>query len=298
MKAISSLLSVLVFASTAVFGQGGTVITSAPTIEAAISNSTSALDASLTRLLEQAEQQNQKLQSTLDRMGDPAAVNLPSVEIIKNDIMQSATALKTRDEQRSALASLTGAEVFTTDAQGLMQPIGDSFEKKDGTTAQRDPEKYRMESGLQSQVTEYNQVREKALERKKALMDEIHQVTLDIQEATDLASIQKSQAMLTLLYGQVEECNQSIHIAQGDTEMFEREIVSQARVQSKAKTEEAEANSPRAAAGSAGTGTATFPGLGGTPRNLPWGRKGSETNPGSGSSGTGSSTGTGGGTEP
>lgn len=289
MKAISSLFSVLGFATaaaTATYGQdGGTIITSAPTIEAAIGNSTSTLDATLTRLIEQAEQQNQKLQTSLDRMGDPSAVNLPSVEIIKNDIVQAAAALKTREEQRAAMAGLTGAEVFTTDAQGLMAPIGDSFEKKDGTTAQRDPEKYRLEAGLQSQVTEYNEVRQKALERKKALMDEIQEVTLDIQSATDVATIQKNEAMLTLLYGQVEECNQAIQIARSDTEMFEREIVSQARVQSKAKTEEAEANSPRAAAGGTGS-TIGFPGLGSAPKTLPWGRKGSETNPGGAVGGT------------
>lgn len=281
----SSILAGILSLSVAAFAQE-TVVTSAPTIEAAINNSASNLNATLTQLLNEAERQNEKLQMSLDRMGDPSAVNLPSLTIIENDIEQSKAALKTREEQRNMMTNLTGAEVFDKDALGLMEAIGSTITKEDGTVVDRDPEKYRMDAGVLAQVEEYNQVREKALERKKVLLDEIKAVTQDIEDASDLATIQKYQSMLTLLYAEVEECNQAIHIAQGDVQMTEREIVGQARIMTKAKAEEHELNSPRAAAGTT-TGIDGFPNLGTAPQTLPWGRKGSANNPSTGGSSAG-----------
>ena len=254
-----------------------TVVTSAPTIEMAVKTSASDLNATLTQLLNEAQTQNEKLQTTLDRMGDPSAVNLASIQIIKDDVIQSTTALKTRDEQRAMMTGLTGAEVFDNDAFGLMEPIGSTVTTKDGTVMDRDPEKYRMDAAVQAQVDEFNSVREKVLQRKKLLLDEIKEVTQDMQDATDLASIQKYQGMITILYGQVEECNQSIHIAQADANMTEKELVAQARLISKAKAEKAALEKEHTTDTAAGDGS--FPGLGSTPRTLPWGRKGSETNP-------------------
>lgn len=255
-----------------------TVITSAPTIEMAVKTSASDLNATLTQLLNEAQTQNEKLQTTLDRMGDPSSVNLASIQIIKDDILDSATALKTRDEQRAMMTGLTGAEVFDNDAFGLMEPIGSTVTKDDGTVVERDPEKYRMDAAVQAQVEEFNNVREKALQRKKLLMNEIKEVTQDMQDATDLATIQKLQGMITVLYGQVDECNQSIQIAKADADMTDKELVGQARVMAKAKTEEKtlqrKTPDPDAPASS-------FPGLGGTPRKLPWGALGSTGNPGS-----------------
>jgi hypothetical protein len=245
----------------------------------AVKTSASDLNATLTQLLNEAQTQNEKLQTTLDRMGDPSAVNLASIQIIKDDVIQATTALKTRAEQRTMMTSLTGAEVFDNDALGLMEPIGSTVTKDDNTVVNRDPEKYRMESAMQAQVDEFNSVREKALERKKLLLEEIKEVTQDMQEATDLASIGKLQSMITLLYGQVEECNQSIHIAKGDVDMTLKELTNQAQVIVKGKQEEAAIKNQRPDT-PAGTDTGTSNDTSsGTFRsvipNLPWGRKSS-----------------------
>lgn len=273
------LASVLI--SQAVFAQE-TIVTSAPTIEAVINSTSSDLNARLTQLLDQATQQNTKLQTSLDRMGDPAVINLPSIQIIKDDIIQSSNILKTRDEQRTAMAALTGAEVFDDDAMGAMTPIGATVTLKDGTVVDRDPEKYRMDAVVNAQVKEFQDVRQKAMDRKAALNTEVGEVLQDLEVAQDLSTTLKLQAMLTALYAQIDECNQTILIAKADVEMAEKELVGQARVMSKAKSEESQLNRPRAE-GSVGTGDGTFPGAGGTSRRLPFGRIGSDNNPGTGS---------------
>lgn len=282
-----------VLISTAAWAQE-TIITSAPTIEAVINSTSSDLNAKLTQLLDQATQQNTKLQTNLDRMGDPAAINLPSIQIIKDDILQSSTMLKTRDEQRAVMSALTGAEVFDDDAFGAMTPIGDTVTDKDGEPVidkdgkpvKRDPKKYRMEAVMNAQVKEFQEVRQKALDRKALLNEEIGEVLQDLEAAQDLSTTLKLQAMLTALYAQMDECNQTILVAQADAEMAEKELLGQARIMSKAKSEESQHNRPQTASGGDGTGNGTFPGAASAPRSLPFGRKGSDNNPGSGSTTT------------
>lgn len=267
----SALILTGVLIATLVSAQN-TVITSAPTIEAAINTSAADLNAKLTQLLNEAKTQNERLQTSLDRMGDPAAVNLPSIQLIERDIQDSAASLKTRDEQRAAIAALTGAEVFDNDAGGVMTPIGATVTKEDGTVVDRDPELYRMEAAMTAQVEEYNNVREKALERKKILKEEEIAVMKDLDATTDQASILKLKAMLTLLQTQIAECNQTILISQADAEMMEKELIGQARVMSKASQEERNLNNSRDPDAPPQAGA--FPGLGAAPRKLPWGRKG------------------------
>ena len=265
---------------TVALGQGA-VITSAPTIEAVIQSSTSDLNAKLTQLLDEAKAQNEKLKTNLDRMGDPSVVNLASIAIIKNDIEESAVVLKTRDEQRAAMSALTGSEVFDDDAFGTMTPIGATVTLDDGSVADRDPEKYRLEAAMTAQVKEFQDVRQKALDRKALLNQEVAAVLEDLEAAQDLATTLKLDSMLRALYAQMDECNQTILIAKADAEMAEKQLVGQARVMAKAKSEESQLNRPQAGAlPEAGGGI--FPGAGGTPRRLPFGRKGSENNPGSG----------------
>ena len=283
-----------VLISTAAWAQE-TIITSAPTIEAVINSTSSDLNAKLTQLLDQATQQNTKLQTNLDRMGDPAVINLPSIQIIKDDILQYSTILKTRVEQRDAMSKgkMTGVEVFDDDAFGTMTPIGDTVTDKDGAPVldkdgnplKRDPEKYRMDAVLNAQVKEFQDVREKALELKKKLNTEIGEVLQDLEVAEDLATTLKLQAMLTALYAQMDECNQTILIAKADAEMMEKEFVGQARVMAKAKREDSQLKQDQTAFPT-GTGDGTFPEREAASRRLPFGRKGSDNNPGSGSTTT------------
>ncbi|TDU71435.1 hypothetical protein EI77_02559 [Prosthecobacter fusiformis] len=271
-----------VLISSGAFAQGAStvIVSSAPSLEM----SQSELSAKLTQILNEAQLQNEKLQTSLDRIGDPAAANLASVQMIKQDIIDSASALKTEAEQREAMSALTGAEVFTEDAFGLKAPIGDTITRKDGVVVDRDPELYRMESAMMSQIREFKSVRENALQRKVELTAEMSEVIQDLEDAQDLASIQKLNAMLTVLRGQIDECNQTILIAQADADMMQKELVGQAQIFAKGKQEEAQnvnqTGDPDAPPATPGNNAPTpFGGVapGGTARplipNLTWGRR-------------------------
>lgn len=289
MKTHLLITTALMLATAAKAQTGGVVVTSAPTLELGQSE----LSAKLTQILNEAQLQNEKLQTSLERMGEPGSINLASVQIIRDDVIAAATTLKTKDEQRTMLGALTGAEVFADDAFGLMPPIGATVTRKDGTAVNRDPQKYRLEAAVMAQFKEFKEVREKALVRKKALNDEVSQVVQEIQDATDLASIHKLNAMLTVLRGQIEECNQTILVAQADADMTQKELTTQAQIIAKGKQEEAQhmnkTGNPDAPPTPAGTPTPIpFGGVapGGTARpfipNLTWGRRNPADNGGSG----------------
>ncbi len=281
----SALVFAGVLAASGVFAQGTVVVSSAPTLEMGQSE----LNAKLTQILNEAKTQTEKLEQQLQRTGDPSTVNLASVQMIKQDMVDSANNLKTKEQQREAMTGLTGAEVFTEDAFGLMDPIGATFTRKDGTEIDRDPARYRMESAMMEQVREFKDVREKALTRKKKLTDELSEVVNDLEEATDLATIQKLNGMIVILRGQIEECNQTILIAQADAEMMQKEMVNQAQIIAKGKQEEAVNKNktgdpdapPRTPAINAGPFGGVAPG--GTARplipNLTWGRRATGTPP-------------------
>lgn len=277
MKTIPVLLSTLLMTGSAWAQE--TIVTAAPTVEAAIMRSSADLNATLTRLLEEAEKQKEKLETSLKQMGDPQEVQLASVQMLKQEILASAKMLKTKDEQRQQMTSITGAEVFDDDASGLMEKIGATITKEDGTVVDRDPERYRMESAMNSQVKEFKRVRDEALTRKEKLKRELAEVIQDIESCRDIASAMKLNSMVIALDGEISECNQTIMVAEADVAMAEKELVSHARVMSLAKQEEKTVNNT-SAPGAAPTG-GSFPGMGATPKKLPWGRKGSATTGGS-----------------
>lgn len=255
----------------------------------AVFNSTNQIKAILERQLAEAEKQTQKLQDQLSRMGDPRSVNLDSIAMIREDVQKTATALKTESEQRTVMSTLTGAEVFDDDAFGLMQPIGATVTKTDGTVVDRDPEKYKLEAAMKVGVKEYQEVREKALERKQLLSEELSRVIEQLGSAQDFATVQKLQTMVTVLRGQMEECNHEIQIARADADMLEKDLTNTARVVQKGKQEEMimknqgeEGATPKANPVALENFKKTMK----SPGKLPWGKKGTEGNPGTAGGGT------------
>lgn len=240
-----------------------------------------AVMAVLQKQLEEAEKQATSIQTQLDRMGDPRDVMPPAVSMAKEDILRSVTALKTTDEQRTAMAGLTGAEVFDDDAFGLMDPIGDKVTLEDGTEVDRDPEKYKLEAGLRAHLNEYYALRDEAIEKQEALGEELASVLEQLETAEDFATVQKLGAMVTVLQGQIDGWNQKVAIAHADVVMAEKEFQSTARVVAQGKREEgqlqveADTEASRDASGTdSGSGAA---GMRITNGRLPWGRIGSQT---------------------
>lgn len=275
----STLVVFGVIACFQAFAQDSVVVTSAPTLEAGQSEMTgklSDLSATLTQLLDQANQQNTRLQTSLDRMGDPSAMNLPSIQTIKDDIISSASVLKTKQEKRDLNASLTGSEVFDDDANGLLTPIGSSFTKDDGTVVERDPEKYKLEAAFMAEIKEYKEIREKAIEQQKIISAELSEVMQDLNDAQDFASVQKYNAMITALNGEIENWNQKVLMARADVDMAEKEYQNTARVVNKGKQEQAGSGTGLTPAEiQAKMGELNF-GKSSTGR-MPWGRKGNQS---------------------
>ncbi len=277
MKKVSFILSCLWVISNIQAQE--TIVTAAPTVEAAILRSSADLNATLTRLLEEAEKQKEKLETSLQRMGDPEQVQLASVRMLKDEILASANLLKNKEQQRQQMSALTGAEVFEDDASGLMEKIGATITKKDGTPVDRDPERYRMESAMNTQVKEFKRVREEALTRKEKLKAELAEVIQDIESCKDIASAMKLNSMVIALDGEISECNQTIMVAEADVAMAEKELVGHARVRVLAKQEEKTLqNAPDP---TAPTVEGKFPGAGVASKKLPWGRKDTSTDSGS-----------------
>ncbi|HEY1082897.1 MAG TPA: hypothetical protein VGE29_11570 [Prosthecobacter sp.] len=288
MKTSAILLFGILAGTGAMAQSGGVIVTSAPTLESGQAD----LSAKLTQLLNEAQLQNEKLQTSLDRLGDPKAINAGAVSVIKQDIAASAATLKTREEQLTMMKGITGAEVFNDTGFGVMAPIGDTITDKDGNVKQRDPEKYKMDAAQLAHVKEYGRVREAIDERKEKIREELALTIEDLDKATDLSTILKLQTMVTALEGRLAECNATIAIAESDAAMAQKELEGQARVIVKGKQEESYLKGPRAPGSTtpAGVGGFPTPSAGGSSFKLPWGRKGSTGNPGSGSSGGGTST--------
>lgn len=295
MKASLLLLVAAVFlaATHAARAQGVSAV-----IDEALINVTNANHSQIMAILEnqltEAQKQSQMLQQQLDRMGDPRSVNSDSIAMVKEDIQKSASVLKTDAEQRTMISSVTGAEVFNKDAYGLMTPIGSTVTKKDGTVVNRDPAKYKMEAAIESNVDDFNRVYDQAVERKKALSQEIGTLIDQINSAQDLATIAKLNAMLDTVRGQISICDSDILNAKAKADMVEKDMGNQARIITKGKQEEASLTSKGAGPAGGQTPEQKQDYLNSLKRTskLPWGKKGSDTNPGVGS-GTGSGAGTG-----
>ena len=238
----------------------------------------------LQRQIEAAEKQASDVSKQLNRMGDPATVrlNADALEMIKEDMLQSANVLKTKQQKREVYESLTGAEVFDDDADGLLEAIGSTVTLDDGSEAERDPEKYKLEAAFMTQIKEYKEIREQAIEQQKRLSTELAMIMEELETAQDFATVQKLNATISVINSQIDDWNQKVIMARADVDMVEKEFQSTSRLISLGKSEENEMKSKAKEEASAAK-TATFPGFGTAPKKLPWGRKGSEGNPGTGS---------------
>jgi hypothetical protein len=234
-------------------------VVNAPTIDTALSG----LDAKISQLLETANKQLETADKQLKALGDPDA---PPSAGLQSALDSGASSLgkptvELEDNATRALAfqALTGSEVFDDNAFGTMTAIGETITRRDGTVVQRDAEKYKMDSAVMKQITDYNTARDAALTRKKELQEAIQLLTEQMNETKDLVSISKLSTMITALNGQVQDCNQIILVSQADAEMMEKEMLTTSRIITKGEREKKVEFNKRAApaAGTGGTTTRT-----------------------------------------
>lgn len=281
-RLIRILMAVLIAAGLSagkVLSQGASAVIDQALIDLTRGNH-EAVMAVLQQQLEEAERQSASIQQQLDRMGDPRSVLPPAVSMAKEDILNAVAALKTTDEQRTAISGLTGAEVFDDDAFGLMDPIGSTVTLEDGTEVERDPEKYKLEAGLRAHLKEYYAIRDEAIDKQRALGEELANVLEQLETAEDFATVQKLGAMVTVLQGQIDQWNQKVAIAHNDVVMAEKEFQSTARVKVQGDREKSELQADADAEAVAGgpPGGAGSPPVGlRSQGRMPWGRLGEQT---------------------
>lgn len=246
------LLSVTAMGQTA---PAPVTVVNAPTIDTALSG----LDAKISQLLETANRQLETADKQLKALGDPDA---PPAAGVQSALESGATSLgtptvelETNAQRVAAFQALTGSEVFDDNAFGTLNAIGGTITRRDGTVVQRDAEKYRMDSAVMKQITDYNTARDAALTRKGQLQEAIQLLTEQMNETKDLITISKLSTMITALNGQVQDCNQIILVSQADAEMMEKEMLTTSRIITKGEREKKEQFNKRAAP-AAGAGAA------------------------------------------
>lgn len=217
--------------------QGASAVIDQTLIDLTSSNH-NALMTLLQQQLDEAVRQTDRLQQQLDRMGDPAAVSLPGLDLIKQDIAKSQQLAMESAQKEARLRAITGAEAFGDHAFGLIKEVTSTFKLEDGTEKERDPEKYKLSGALQSQLTELEKVAQQTSERKTALTQQ-YQAELDaLLAATDIATTVKQEALLNVLTGQIQECDMAYLRAKAEYEALETQLRLSNQVASTAKMEE------------------------------------------------------------
>ena len=203
----------------------------------------------LTNLMNQqltkADSQLQALNQQLTRMGDYTKVNnLPATQALQNDLATSSNGLANNTQLSSITQSTTGAEVFNESMDGLFKPIGSTITKADGTVVQRDPEKYKLNAGLQNQIKEYYRVRQAATDRVSELNQELATALVALDEAPDAATATKQAALVNALQARVQEAYQEVEVASRDLDTFQKELANMAQVTVKSARDQGVAPPP------------------------------------------------------
>lgn len=190
------------------------------------------------RLLTEAQKQNDQLKQQLDRMGDPTAVNSAALDAIQTDLAKTAAGLKTNQERTDMLKGVDGTEAFGRETYGLTAKVEKKATLKDGTTVDRDPERYKMEAALLADIDEARRVRDECLDTRKKLTDGLADALTELKAAKDMASIQKQSTLIQVLQGQIAAADRAAQQALDDITTLEKEITLQSKVAMKAKYEQ------------------------------------------------------------
>ena len=188
--------------------------------------------------LQQLNTSANNLAELLKRIGDPSKVAAPDSSVIAQDISNSTAAGPLSNQQLATqTAAITGKEVFSETVDGAYTAVGTTYTLKDGTQATRDPTLYKNEAVLLNSIKEYYRVRDAATARQEQLKTALIDTQALLDSAPDDATVQKLQAQITLINGQLAECRDQITAASNDVAIREKEIINQNRVQAKADTE-------------------------------------------------------------
>ncbi len=237
----------------------------------------------LQQQLDEAQKQTQALNDQLTRMGDPAAVNVAALDLIKQDMELSAQAAANGVNREDRIRATTGTEAFGDNAYGLVPAVSSTVTLKDGTTADRDPTIYKLQGAL---IGDINALAEKSQETDERIteLEQQRPALLDqLNAAKDEATILKVQATLNLIDNQIASAKADLVKSKLDYDVLNEKLKLQAQVDAKAKAEArklerehtSQTNSSGSGSGSSSSSSSSSTGTTSPFSGLGWGK----TNP-------------------
>ena len=234
----------------------------------------------LQQQLDEAQKQSQSLTDQLTRMGDPATVSLPLLDIIKQDIAKSAQAAANGVAREDRIRATTGAEAFGDNAYGLVAAVNPTVTFKDGETADRDPSKYKVHGALSGDLEALAQKSREADERITQLEEQRPALFDQLNSASDLATILKLQTAISTTDALIASAKADVTKSKLDYDVLNEKLKLQSQVESKAKAEERDLERKHTAekaksGSSSGSGSSSSSGSTTTSpfSNLGWGKK-------------------------
>lgn len=200
----------------------------------------------LNEQLATAKDQLIRLEEQIGIMGFPAeVVEVPGSEAAAEAIGTAIEEGLLPTEELDAMnGEADGAIVFEETVGGLTEPIGATFtDEVDGEEQEfpRNAEFYEPEAAMLTRIREYKRVRESAIVRRNALQEALMEALENVRAAENFATIQKQRAVIDVLQTEIGAADSEIRASANDVEMLEREIINQAQVERKARSERAPA---------------------------------------------------------
>ncbi len=235
----------------------------------------------LQQQLDEAQKQSQSLNDQLTRMGDPATVSLPLLDLIKQDIAKSAQAAANGVAREDRIRATTGAEAFGDNAYGLVAAVNPTVTFKDGETADRDPSLYKLQGALSGDLEALAQKSREADERISQLEEQRPALFDQLNTASDLATILKLQTAISTTDSLIASAKADVTKSKLDYDVLMEKLKLQAQVEAKAKAEERNLerkhNGEKAKSSSSSGGSSSTSSPGSTTTspfsNLGWGKK-------------------------
>lgn len=217
----------------------------------------------LQQQLTEAQKQTQTLNDQLSRMGDPSAVSIAALEMIKQDMAKSGENAANGAQREDRIRATTGSEVFGDKAYGLVPAVNATATLKDGSVVERDETKYKLQAAVSEDLDQMAIKSKEADERIAQLEQQRPTLLQQISESTDNATTTKLKAALEAVDAQIASIRADLTKGTQDHEILNEKLKLQQQVASMAKAEDRQLERQRkidaaaAKRASSATGTST-----------------------------------------
>ena len=173
----------------------------------------------LAKYVQMIDNQVQQIQTLSDQLtefknyesvfGNPSQVALSMVAPLTSDLQS----LEPGVNLENLVSGADGSLALSYNDNGLYATVGASFQTPGGQTVQRPPDQYKKYAVINDTANNYVTVADNAAQRRAAIKDQIAQTTRQLQNATTDAQVQKLQAVLTSLNGDLASTDDEVNQA-------------------------------------------------------------------------------------